>query len=90
MLQAIYSKYGEQWLVDVLYDDLYDWLDFMWNHRREQPLGLICLGSEYVPGLEFECRWCPVCAFPLLMRISLNTARASFLLPLACREHASR
>ena len=44
----MYAKYGEKWLGDLLYDDLYDWLEFMWTDRREEPLGLICLGSRYV------------------------------------------
>lgn len=51
VLAAMYNKYGDKWLVDLLYDDLYDWLDFMWENRREQPLNLICLGSDVGPDI---------------------------------------
>lgn len=49
VLQALFKKYEDNWLVDLLYDDIYDWLDFMWNNRRESPLNLICLGSDRDP-----------------------------------------
>lgn len=50
----MFEKYGDYELVDLLYDDLYDWLDFMWTSRREPPLNLICLGSECVAPFYAE------------------------------------
>jgi len=34
----------------LLFDDLLDWHNWFWSHRRLPPLGLICLGSDMVPG----------------------------------------
>lgn len=53
----MFYKYKESFLVDAVYDDLFDWLDFMWTHRREEPLGLICLGSEYVADRGLSLRY---------------------------------
>eukprot|EP01136_Pigoraptor_vietnamica_P020972 Opistho-1_new@70591 len=49
-LLAIYNKYGDDWLVDLLFDDLFAWNTWMWQKRRTAE-GLIQLGSDpNVPG----------------------------------------
>jgi len=51
VLAELYKKYGDAWLVELLLDDLLDWVDWTWRRRRDA-LGLIALGSEYVPGFS--------------------------------------
>jgi hypothetical protein len=45
MLQIIAKKYGSDWLVPLLIDDLLDWNNWMWNQRRQQPQDLMVLGN---------------------------------------------
>jgi putative isomerase len=51
VLWELYKKYGDAWLVELLLDDFLDWADWVWRRRRDA-LGLIALGSEYVPGFN--------------------------------------
>ena len=48
VLRYLYAKFGDSWLVELLWDDAYTWLDWFWRRRRLAPLGLIALGSD--PG----------------------------------------
>eukprot|EP01084_Bolivina_argentea_P096645 173745_1 len=55
VLYKMYKKYGDNilWLIELLFDDLYDWLDWFWRRRRCQPKQLICLGSDpAVPDID--------------------------------------
>eukprot|EP00729_Bicosta_minor_P013321 gene13321-31113_t len=45
VLHAMFHKYKEPWIVELLYGDLYDWQDWFFRNRVEPPLNLICLGS---------------------------------------------
>jgi hypothetical protein len=47
-LRFLYARYTDGWLVELLFDDIYAWLDWFWRKRRLSPLGLIALGSD--PG----------------------------------------
>ena len=46
VLSEIFHKFNERWIVDLLYPDLFDWLDWFFRKRREPPLNLIVLGSN--------------------------------------------
>ena len=48
VLLALYHKYGDTWLIDLLLDDLIDGIDWFRRERRLLPLGLIALGSSPV------------------------------------------
>eukprot|EP01137_Pigoraptor_chileana_P034797 Opistho-2@27869 len=49
-LLAIYNKFNDDWVVDLLFDDLFDWNTWMWQKRRAAE-GYIQLGSDpNVPG----------------------------------------
>lgn len=41
-----------RWVLELLYPDLLDWQNWLWNHRRAAPLGLAVAGSDpcVVPG----------------------------------------
>ena len=41
----------DEWIVELLYNDVRDWSDWFWRERLLQPLGLIALGSDLVEGL---------------------------------------
>lgn len=45
----IYQKCKEQWLVELLYDDLMDWNTWFVEKRRLPPHHIICLGSDPSP-----------------------------------------
>ena len=54
-LYKMYEKYGDdiEWLIEFLFDDLYDWTRWFWRRRRCAPANLICLGSDpNVPDVE--------------------------------------
>ena len=45
VLLELYRKFGDEWIVALLYDDLKDWNDWFTRERVLEPLGLIALGS---------------------------------------------
>ena len=45
VLLEMYQKYGDTWLVELLFDDLLDWSNWFNATRRLAPLDIICLGS---------------------------------------------
>jgi len=44
-LLELYKKYGDKWVVELLFDDLLDWSNWFMRKRRLAPLDLIALGS---------------------------------------------
>jgi len=43
VLLEMFEKYNDQWVVEMLFPHLYDWLNFFLTYRREQPRGwLVC------------------------------------------------
>jgi hypothetical protein len=50
VLLELYKKYPEdnnKWLIELLWDDIYEWNNWFINNRLLQPLGLISVGSYY-------------------------------------------
>jgi hypothetical protein len=41
-----YRKYGDLWLVELLFDDLLDWNNWSLRDRTMEPLDLIVLGTS--------------------------------------------
>jgi len=54
VLLKLYNKFGDRWLVELLFDDLLDWHDWFVAFRVLQPAGLLCLGSNSVEGDSYE------------------------------------
>jgi len=54
VLARIYKKYGDVWILELLFDDLMDWLDWVWRSRRLEGVtgDIICHGSDPVPGFD--------------------------------------
>ena len=46
ILLEMFRKYKETWIVELLFDDLYDWNGWFETARRLAPLNITCLGSE--------------------------------------------
>ena len=47
ILHEMYSKHGDKWMVDLLYNDCADWVDWFFRRRREPPNeGPMVLGSD--------------------------------------------
>ena len=47
VLLEMFTKHNDSWIVELLYPDLFDWLDWFWRERRAG-IGLMVLGSD--PG----------------------------------------
>lgn len=45
-LRALHARYGDDWLVELLFDDCVGWVEWFWAKRRLRPLGLVALGSD--------------------------------------------
>ena len=50
VLLQLYNKFHDDWLVELLLDDLIDQIAWFSRRRRLPPLGLIALGSDPVDG----------------------------------------
>ena len=51
VLEMLYGKFKDAWLVELLFDDLLIWANWIRDHRIEEPAGLVVLGSDNVaPG----------------------------------------
>jgi hypothetical protein len=46
VLLEMYRKYGDLWLVELLFDDLLDWNNWSLRDRTMEPLDLIVLGTS--------------------------------------------
>lgn len=52
VLLELYKKHKDRWVVEVLFDDLVDWNDWVLDHRILQPEGLVALGSHSAQYLD--------------------------------------
>jgi hypothetical protein len=50
----IYQKYGDKWLVELLFDDLLDWNNWFVRARELEPSKLICLGGNGMQAARYE------------------------------------
>ena len=46
VLLELYKKWQDQWIVELLFEDLLDWSDWFVRRRLLPPLGLVALGSK--------------------------------------------
>ena len=52
ILLKLYEKFKDQWIVELLFDNLLKWQNFMWDKRRaNETLGLISLGALNFPAV---------------------------------------
>ena len=45
VLSLMYKRYGDKWLVELLFDSLLDWNNWFYRQRRLPPLNITCLGG---------------------------------------------
>ena len=48
VLHETFKRWQEPWIVDLLFDDCYDWTQWFFRRREDAPLGLIVLGSDKI------------------------------------------
>lgn len=46
MLLDLYRKFQDNWLIELLFDDVLGWHEWFWRRRRLPPANLICLGDD--------------------------------------------
>jgi hypothetical protein len=63
VLLEMYQKYQEEWIVELLYDDLLDWNNWFVKARSLPPLNITCLGGENMQGARYESGLDNRCAF---------------------------
>lgn len=52
LFRQITKRWGAaktKWVVELCFDDLFNWNTWMWTRRREEPLGLLSWGSDPYP-----------------------------------------
>jgi len=54
VLLEIFKRYGDKWLVELLFDDLLDWSNWFIQKRFLPPLNLIALGGNGMQGARYE------------------------------------
>ena len=56
VLLEMYRRWGsaDNWLVELLFDDLLDWSNWFLRDRLQPPLNLISLGGDGMQGARFE------------------------------------
>ena len=52
VLLEMHRKYADDWLVQLLFDDLYDWNTWFVTSRALGPAGIISLGSDTIDGFD--------------------------------------
>jgi hypothetical protein len=52
VLLEIYKQYKEEWIVELLFDDCLDWLNWAHEQRTLPPLNLITQGSDNITGVD--------------------------------------
>lgn len=48
VLFETFKRWGEEWFVELLFDDCYDWTQWFFRRRQDAPLGLIVLGADAI------------------------------------------
>jgi putative isomerase len=48
VLHETFKRWQEPWIVELLFDDCYDWTQWFFRRREDAPLGLIVLGSDKI------------------------------------------
>eukprot|EP01043_Picozoa_sp_COSAG02_P040906 COSAG02_NODE_3347_length_6896_cov_2.201854_1_plen_600_part_10 len=48
VLHETFKRWKEPWIVELLFDDCYDWTQWFFRRREDAPIGLIVLGSDEI------------------------------------------
>lgn len=48
VLHEIFTRWQEPWIVELLFEDCYDWVQWFFRRRRGDPNGLIVLGTDSI------------------------------------------
>ena len=54
VLLEVFRRYGDAWLVRLLFDDLLDWSNWWHEHRRLAPLNMTVLGGDDMQAARYE------------------------------------
>ena len=54
VLLELYRRYGDAWLVRLLFDDLLDWSNWWLTNRKLAPLNLTALGGDDMQAARYE------------------------------------
>eukprot|EP00966_Prymnesium_polylepis_P252879 5845805-Prymnesium_polylepis.1 len=70
VLLEMYNKFGDDWLVELLFDDLIDWSNWFHENRRLPPLNITALGGDDMQAARYESGLdnSPMCAAPTALR----------------------
>ena len=52
VLLEMYNKFKDEWIVELLFDDLAAWNDWFVAERMLGPLGIVSLGSDTIDGYK--------------------------------------
>ena len=58
VLEMLYSKFKDKWIVELLFDDLLMWTNWIRDKRIELPAGLVVLGSDNVAAGQSDHHQC--------------------------------
>ena len=92
MLLEIYQRWGDRWLVELLFDDLLDWSDWFAANRLLAPLNITALGGDDMQAARYESGLdnSPMCAVAALHRPLLAPDVAPDVAPDLAPAHAHR
>lgn len=54
VMLKMYGKYGDLWLVELLYNDLLDWNNWFFANRIAPPMNLVVLGGDTMQNARYE------------------------------------
>jgi putative isomerase len=58
VLEQLYKKFKDVWIVELLFDDLLMWTNWIRDKRIEEPAGLVVLGSDNVAKGQSDGHQC--------------------------------
>ena len=58
VLELLYGKFKDKWIVELLFDDLLMWANWIRDKRIEEPGGLVVLGSDNVAQGQSDHHQC--------------------------------
>ena len=58
VLLRLYEKFSDEWIVELLFDDLLAWANWVALRRTEGPSNLVVIGSDHVATGQSDARQC--------------------------------